>query len=591
MLNKLLNKIIDVRLLGRVLSLVKPFKKLFFVCFGLAVLFACLSPVTPILVQITVDNYILKNNWHMLQLITIVLIVVLVVQGIVQYNFTYWTSYLGQSIIKDLRTKTFNHIVRLNLRHFDQTPIGTSTTRTINDIEAINDVFSEGIISILSDLLTVIIVMGVMFYNSWRLALVCLTVMPLLLMATYIFKEGIRKSFTDVRIQVAKLNAFMQEHVTGMNVVQIFNAEDQEMTKFKVINAGHRDANIRSNWYYSIFFPAVEIILAIATGLLVWNGANQIIKGRVELGTLIEFIMLLNLMFRPIRMLADKFNTLQMGMVAADRVFKIIDSDEQIEKSGKFVPQNVEGKIEFKNVWFAYDGENSVLKNVSFKVEPGKTLAIVGATGAGKTSIISVLSKFYDIQKGEVLVDDTDIRRWQLQALRSQIALVLQDVFLFSGSIMDNITLHNKAITREQVIHAANVAGVNGFIERLPGGYDFDVMERGATLSLGQRQLISFVRALVFNPKILILDEATSSIDTESESLIQNAINKLVTNRTSIIIAHRLSTIQQADSIIVLEHGEIKEQGNHEQLLALNGYYKHLYEMQFVRREKVNVVN
>lgn len=363
------------------------------------------------------------------------------------------------------------------------------------------------------------------------------------------------------------------------------------MTKFKAINASHRNANIRSNWYYSIFFPAVEIILAIAMGLLVWNGANQVIRHVAELGTIIAFIMYLNLMFRPIRMLADKFNTLQMGMVAAERVFKIIDNDEQLEKSGKFVPQNVQGKIEFKDVWFAYDGENFILKNVSFKVEPGKTLAIVGATGAGKTSVISVLSKFYDIQKGHVLVDDKDIRQWQLQSLRSQIALVLQDVFLFSGSIMDNITLHNESITREQVIHAANVAGVNGFIEKLPGGYDYNVMERGLTLSLGQRQLISFVRALVFNPKILILDEATSSIDTESELLIQSAINKLVKNRTSIIIAHRLSTIQQADSIIVLEQGEIKEQGNHEQLLALNGYYKHLYEMQFIRREKTTAIS
>jgi len=591
MFNKLLNKIIDVRLLGRVLSLVKPFKKLFFACFGLAVLFALLAPLTPYLVQLTVDKYIMHSNWHMLQFMSIALIVVLVVQGIVQYNFTYWTSYLGQSIIKDLRTKTFNHIIRLNLRHFDQTPIGTSTTRTINDIEAINDVFSEGIISILSDLMTVFVVITIMFVLNWKLALVCLTVMPLLIIATYVFKEGIRKSFTDVRIQVARLNAFMQEHVTGMSVVQIFNAEDQEMTKFKAINASHRDANIRSNWYYSIFFPAVEIILAVATGLLVWNGANEVISHFTTLGTLLAFIMYLNLMFRPIRMLADKFNTLQMGMVAADRVFKIIDSDEQIEKSGKFVPEKTEGKIEFKNVWFAYDGQNSVLKNVSFTVEPGKTLAIVGATGAGKTSIISVLSKFYEIQKGEVLVDGTDVRRWQLQALRNQIALVLQDVFLFSGSIMDNITLHNKNITREQVINAAHIAGVSGFIERLPGAYDFDVMERGSTLSLGQRQLISFVRALVFNPKILILDEATSSIDTESETLIQNAINKLVKNRTSIIIAHRLSTIQQADSIIVLEHGEIKEQGNHEQLLALNGYYKHLYEMQFVRKEKAGVAN
>jgi len=548
---------------------------------------AALSPITPLLVQVTVDKYIIAGDWNMLITMTGVMMAILIIQALFSYNFTLNTNFLGQSIVRDLRTRVYSHVLSLNLRFFDRTPIGTSTTRTINDVEAINDIFAEGVITILSDLLTLIAVLSLMFYSSWQLTLVTLSVLPLLLIAAYIFKEGIRKSFTEVRNQVARLNAFLQEHISGMSVVQIFNAEEREMKKFVTINKEHRTANIRGIWYYSIFFPVVEIISAMALGLLVWYGAYEVLKERTSVGMIISFIMYINLMFRPIRMLADKFNTLQMGMVASERVFKLLDNNDKMSGDGKLIAENIKGDIEFDNVRFAYDEENYVLKNVSFDVEAGKTLAIVGATGAGKTSIISILNRLYEIQEGKILLDGVSIREYELSSLRSQIGLVLQDVFLFSGSIMDNITLRNPNITQEQVKQAAKLCGIEEWIERLPGGYNFNVMERGATLSVGQRQLISFVRALVFNPKILILDEATSSIDTESEQLIQNAIEKLIEGRTSIIIAHRLSTIQHADKILVLDKGEVKETGTHEELLSLDGHYRKLYELQFKKKEMV----
>ena len=569
------------------MGLVKPYKKRFYLAVIIAVLMAALSPITPLLVQVTVDKYIIAGDWNMLITMTGVMMAILIIQALFSYNFTLNTNFLGQSIVRDLRTRVYSHVLSLNLRFFDRTPIGTSTTRTINDVEAINDIFAEGVITILSDLLTLIAVLSLMFYSSWQLTLVTLSVLPLLLIAAYIFKEGIRKSFTEVRNQVARLNAFLQEHISGMSVVQIFNAEEREMKKFVTINKEHRTANIRGIWYYSIFFPVVEIISAMALGLLVWYGAYEVLKERTSVGMIISFIMYINLMFRPIRMLADKFNTLQMGMVASERVFKLLDNNDKMSGDGKLIAENIKGDIEFDNVRFAYDEENYVLKNVSFDVEAGKTLAIVGATGAGKTSIISILNRLYEIQEGKILLDGVSIREYELSSLRSQIGLVLQDVFLFSGSIMDNITLRNPNITQEQVKQAAKLCGIEEWIERLPGGYNFNVMERGATLSVGQRQLISFVRALVFNPKILILDEATSSIDTESEQLIQNAIEKLIEGRTSIIIAHRLSTIQHADKILVLDKGEVKETGTHEELLSLDGHYRKLYELQFKKKEMV----
>lgn len=583
-MKKLLQKFIDFSLLRRVLALVKPYRNRFLVAVVIAVLLAVLSPVNPYLIQITVDKYILAGKWNELLIMSGILMGLLLFQAMLTYFFTYSTNWLGQSIVRDLRQRVYAHVLNLNLRYFDRTPLGTATTRTITDVEAINDIFSQGVITILSDLLTIIAVLSVMFYSSWQLTLVCLSVFPVLLIAAYIFKEGIRKSFTEVRNQVARLNAFLQEHISGMSVVQVFTAEQREMKKFMAINKDHRTANIRSIWYYSIFFPVVDIISSVALGLLVWYGAYEVLAERTTVGVIISFILYINLLFRPIRMLADKFNTLQMGLVASERVFKLLDNRDRMQNPGIQLAENLRGDLVFDHVHFSYDDTHYVLKDVSFKVAAGQTLAIVGATGAGKTSIINILNRFYEIQQGAILLDGVDARKYELGSLRSKIGVVLQDVFLFSGSVMDNITLRNPNITQERVKQAAALCGIEEWIEKLPGGYDFKVMERGATLSVGQRQLISFVRALVFDPKILILDEATSSIDTESEMLIQQAIEKLIEGRTSIIIAHRLSTIQHANKILVLEKGMVKEMGTHEELLALNGHYRNLYELQFMKK-------
>ncbi|MCH8331913.1 MAG: ABC transporter ATP-binding protein, partial [Bacteroidetes bacterium] len=509
------------------------------------------------------------------------LIGLLCVESVFRYYFIYMTSWLGQAIIKTLRTGVFDHIIRLRLSYFDSTPIGTSTTRTINDVETVNDIFSQGLITMIGDILVLISVLIMMFITDWRLSLVCLTTFPILLLATYVFKEKVKVAFQMVRTQVARLNAFLQEHISGMSVVQIFNAEQREMRKFEEINKEHRHAHIQTVWYYSIFFPVVEIILAIATGLMIWWGAHDVIADRISMGVIFAFILYLNMLFRPVRLLADKFNVLQMGMVASERIFNVLDNREVISNTGELEADNIKGSIKFENVHFAYIEDDYVLKNVNFEVEAGKTLAIVGATGSGKTSIINILNRFYEINQGRILIDGTDIKEYEITSLRSQIGLVLQDVFLFSGSIMDNITLRDKTITEEQVIKASKIVGAHNFIIKLPGQYNYNVMERGLTLSMGQRQLVSFVRALVFDPRILILDEATSSIDAESEELIKAAIKKLVAGRTSIVIAHRLSTIQHANTILVVDHGKIAEQGTHNELLQKNGLYKLLYEMQF----------
>ncbi len=547
----------------------------------LTIALAILAPARPLLIEYTLDTYILENDSSGLLKMTLIMIGLLLIQTIVQYFYTFLTNTLGQSVIKDLRINVFNHISSLRLKYFDRTPIGQLITRTVSDLETIADIFSEGLIMIIGDILQVVAIIAVMLYTDWNLTLIVLIPMPFLILASYIFKEAIKSAFQDVRAQVSHLNTFLQEHITGISIIQYFARENQEMRKFKQINAKHRDAHIRSNWYYSIFFPVVEIISAISIGLLVWYGSKSILSNTISPGVVVAFIMYINMLFRPIRELADKFNTLQMGMVGAERIFNVLDTHEITENKGVLQPEVLQGEIEFKHVWFAYDDENWILKDISFHVKPGETLALVGATGAGKSSTINILNRFYEINKGSVKVDGIDIRDYELNYLRSQIATVLQDVFLFSDSIANNINLNNPEITREELIAAAKEVGAHEFIERLPGGYDYDVMERGSTLSAGQAQLLSFIRALVYNPKILVLDEATSSVDTETEVLIQNAINKLMRGRTSIVIAHRLSTIQNADKIIVLDHGEIKEMGYHQELLRLNGHYKLLYDLQF----------
>ncbi|MBX2878052.1 MAG: ABC transporter ATP-binding protein/permease [Saprospiraceae bacterium] len=575
----------DFFLLKRVIGLAKPYRLVFALAGVLAVVLAPLATMRPFLIQKMVDDYIFVNDIKGLTNIAILIFVLLMAETILRYVFNFSAGWLGQSVIRDLMVKVFQHITRLRLTYFDRTAIGTATTRTINDIETINTVFSQGVITIIADVLTLIVVLSIMFYTSWQLTLICLTTMPFLMVASYIFKEKVKKSFQKVRTQISRMNAFLQERITGMRTVQIFNAEADEMAKFKSINHSYTQANLDSILYYAVFYPVVEIISAASLGLMVWWGAQQsLLENGVTLGALVAFPIYLNMLFRPIRMLADKFNTLQMGLVAAERVFTLLDREEFIKNEGTIKPEKLNGKVVFEDVFFAYRERDYVLKGLSFDIKPGETLAIVGGTGSGKTTIINILNRFYDIQKGAIKVDDQDIRNYELLAFRKQIAVVLQDVFLFSGTVFENITLRDERYSREEVMAAAKLIGADRFIEKLPGGYDYKVMERGATLSMGQRQLISFVRALVFNPDILILDEATSSIDPETESVIQFAIETLIAKRTSIIIAHRLSTIRHADNILVLDKGEIKEFGSHEELLKLEqGHYRELYEMQFLQ--------
>lgn len=588
MASNITGKTYDWKLLKRVFNYARPYKSKFFWSVTLTILIAALAPIRPLLIQKTLDDYIFFNDTSGLLSMTLLMIVILLVQTFIQYFHTFLTNALGQSVIKDLRIDIFNHITKLRLKYFDRTPIGQLITRTVSDLETIADIFSEGLISIIGDSLQVITIIAVMLYADWRLTLIVLIPMPFLMVATYFFKEAIKSAFQDVRTQISSLNTFLQEHITGVSIIQYFAREDQEYKKFYQINANHRDAHIRSNWYYSIFFPVVEIISALSLGLLVWYGSKSILNQQVSPGVVVAFIMYINMLFRPIRELADKFNTLQMGMVGADRIFTVLDTQEKTGNDGVVTLPKMKGEITFNKVWFSYKQTNDIptdeewiLKDISFKVKEGETLALVGATGAGKSSTINILNRFYEISKGEVSIDGIPIEDFELNYLRSQIATVLQDVFLFSDTIQNNISLKSDEITLEQIIAAAKDVGAHDFIMRLPGGYQYNVQERGATLSVGQAQLISFIRALVHQPKILVLDEATSSVDTETEELIQKAIEKLMTGRTSIVIAHRLSTIQNANKIIVLDHGEIKEMGTHQELLALNGYYKHLYDLQF----------
>jgi ATP-binding cassette subfamily B protein len=548
----------------------------------LAVVLAAFTPVRPYLIQYTVDKFIAGKNYDWIIYITIIQIAFLLVETAFRFYFSYITAWLGQVVVKDIRVKVFKKVIHLNLRQFDRTPIGTLTTRTVDDIERINDIFSDGLIPIMADLLSILCVLGFMFWTDWQLTLVCLIPFPIIIVATYYFKESVNKSFHRVRNAVSNLNAFVQEHITGMYIVQAFAAERREADKFKAINGEHRNANIKAIFAYSVFFPIMEIVLALSIGLVVWWVSKEILDTQVpQPGKIIAFIQYLNLIFRPLRVIADKFNVLQMGMIASERVFKVLDNDDVMKQEGSYAPPVINGKVEFDHVWFGYDEKHPVLKDISFIVQPGQTVAIVGHTGSGKTTIISLLNRLYEVNKGHIKIDDVTVENYQLDALRKSIGVVLQDVFLFSGSVMDNITLLNPDISREKVIEAARLIGMHEFILQLPGGYDFNVMERGATLSVGQRQLLSFIRALLYNPSVLVLDEATSSVDTESEQMIEKAINTLIADRTSIVIAHRLSTIQRADKIIVLDKGEIKEAGTHAELLAKGGFYAKLHQMQF----------
>ncbi len=544
---------------------------------ALAIVLAVISPLRPYLIKVSVDKYIGNSLLTGLLWISVFQFGLLIIESLLRFWFSYRTNWLGQTAVNDLRNTVFKKILFQNISFYDHTAIGTLTTRTINDIESINDVFSEGIISIVADTLTIAAIIIVMTVTNWRLTLVCLAPFPLLIIATWWFKEAVNKSFHRVRNAVAALNAFVQEHLTGMYIVQAFAAEQREMNKFNDINKEHRNANIKGIFAYSVFFPIVEIILAISLGLLVWYGAARIMHYHTTAGVIISFVMYLNLLFRPLRMMADKFNVLQMGIIAGERVFTILDSKEFLAGNGSLKAGNIKGDVEFQQVHFSYKPGVPVLKGISFRLEAGKTLAVVGHTGAGKTSLISILNRLYEIEKGRIIIDGHDLHEYDIYSLREHIGIVLQDVFLFSGTICDNITLRNANIPQAKVEEVAKMLGIHDFIMRLPGGYQFDVMERGNTLSQGQRQLLSFARALLYNPTILILDEATSSVDSESEQLIQHAIDTLIKGRTSIVIAHRLSTIRKANEIIVMDHGVITERGTHASLIADKGAYYELY--------------
>ena len=576
----------DLELFGRIVGLASPYRFLFLSTIVLAVVLAPVSMLRPYLVAVMVDNYILHEDLDGLYKMSLVFILVIIGTAGFRYFLIYYSSLLGQYVIRDLRDKVFSHILSLRLRYFDQTPIGRVTTRTINDIETINTVFTQGIITMTADLLSIFAVVGIMLFTSWQLTLLVLATLPLLMIATYIFKEKVKVAFEKVRAQLSNMNAFLQERITGMSVIQIFNAEEQEMEKFKGINRKYTQANLDAINHYAIFFPTVEFINYLALSGLVYLGATFVIKDTVSLGALLAFPWYIDLLFRPVRMLADKFNTLQMGMVAADRVFDVLDSKEQITDNGYLNVSGLRGEISFKKVSFAYDGTTKVLRDVSFDIQSGQTMAIVGSTGSGKTTIINLITRFYDIDEGSILIDSQDIKEYSLASLRSRMAIVLQDVFLFYGTIYENITLKDPSISKEEVLKASKIIGAHDYIIQLAEQYEYMVMERGANLSMGQRQLISFVRALVFNPDILILDEATSSIDTDTEEIIQHAIEKLIDKRTSIIIAHRLSTIKHADSILVMDKGQVVESGHHDELLKnIDGRYSELYNMQFGEEE------
>jgi ATP-binding cassette, subfamily B, multidrug efflux pump len=584
MANSISRSNIDFSLIKRVLRFTKPYSKIVGFTFALTLLLALLSPIRPYLVQLTIDNYVLTGDLDGIIRLCLWMFGLLIAETLLQYSQTYYAGWIGQTVIRDLRVKIFAHLSRFKLAYFDKTPLGTVVTRVVNDVETISDMFGDGLLSIAGDLLKLLMVLIAMFYISPEMTLVSLVPVPLLILSTYIFKNGIRKSFTEVRNEVANLNAFTQEHITGMQVIQAFNREKDEEAKFREINRRHRKAHIKSVWYYSVFFPVVEVLQAFSIALLVWWGTWQILthpESDVKPGAIIAFILYIYMLYRPMRQLADRFNTLQMGVVSAERLFKLLDTNEKTEDSGLLDDGAISGNLAFKNVSFGYVPGEHVIQNLNLEINAGEKIAVVGATGSGKSTLISLICRLYEVNSGQILLEGKDIKSYKLEALHNAIALVPQDVFLFRDSIFNNISLYNKEISNEAIESAAKAVGAHDFIKKLPEGYNFNVRERGGMLSSGQRQLLAFIRAYVYNPRILILDEATSSIDSESEQLIQNATEAITQNRTAIIIAHRLSTIRNADKIIVMEKGKIIESGNHDSLLIQNGHYKKLFDMQF----------
>ncbi len=574
-------KAFDVGLFRRVMRFVHPYRRLFWITFALTITLSLVSVVRPVLTAIMVDDYAAVGDLRGLYLVMAAVVALLVIEGVVQFYQAYWTSWLGQTVTIDLRQALFEKITSFRMRYFDRTPIGTLVTRVVSDIETIEEIFSQGLLSIMGDLLKLSVVVVVMFVYNWKLALWSMVPIPLLLLATNVFKNAIQRSFIEVRNQVARLNAFVQEHIQGMAIVQLFGREEQEYAKFEKINRAHRGAHIRSVFAYSVFFPVVDVLSAVSLAILIWWGVGDVLDGVATFGELIAFIQFINMLYRPVRQLADRFNVLQMGMVGSERVFGVLDTEASMADVGTHSTGAVKGEIEFQDLWLAYEEEEYVLKGITFKARAGEMIALVGPTGSGKSSIVNVLSRAYEYQKGTVLLDGLDIRRYKLGELRKSISVVLQDVFLFSDTVHNNITLHDERISREEVVAAAKAVGAHEFIMQLPQGYDTSVRERGAILSVGQRQLLAFIRAYVNAPKVLVLDEATSSVDSHSEQLIQRATEKITQGRTSIVIAHRLSTIQKADRILVVGEGRIIEQGTHQELLAMEGAYRKLYDLQF----------
>lgn len=579
----------DFKLFKRLLAFTKPYRLVFYFVAFVAIIMSGLAVLRPYLLKLAIDDSIVPKDGQGFMKYVILMIIVLLLEVIFQFAFIFYTNWLGQSVIRDMRQRLFRLMMSFKMQYFDKSAVGRLTTRAVNDVETISSIFSEGLFMIISDLLKMLVIAGFMLTQSWRLSLIVFIVLPFILYATRVFQKAMKVAFEDVRNQVANLNTFVQERITGMKIVQIFTREKTEYERFKQINADHKKAWIRTVWYNSIFFPIAEMAGAVATGLVVWyGGLNVISGGAVTLGIVVAFIQYAEMLFRPLRQIADKFNTLQMGMVAANRVFGILDTKSHIADTGTVDCVGVRGEIEFKNVHFGYNPNEEIIKGISFKVNSGETIAIVGATGAGKSTIINLLNRFYEINSGVILIDGKPLQDYKLASLRSQIAVVLQDVFLFADSILNNITLNNPNISEEEVIAASKNIGVHRFIESLPGGYHYNVKERGSMLSSGQRQLIAFLRAYVSKPSILILDEATSSVDSYSEEMIQTATENITKDRTSIVIAHRLATIKKADKIFVMDAGKIVEAGTHKELLKIqNGFYRNLYEVQFMAEEAI----